>query len=248
MAHYRGQKALYEAMSRASSRSRPKMTGGGTAQRPIEPRTEAEGAHNAKIHWKPKVFQLHSGRVELALPYSAIAVFSVVFVLALVASFRLGQNVQPLARLASQQPPPPATAQGTGAASEAMEGTNEEVIPPAVGTNSPSPLVRPGSTIVIQEYHTPEDLIPVGDFFNSHGIGTEIVRTDSAVYLFTTERFSALSLKEGTSEYKLQQRIVELGKEYKAPAGSESFAINRFRGAYLKTLSEHYKGEVFHVN
>ena len=248
MAHYRGQKALYEAMSRASSRSHAKLTRGSSAQRQMEPPAEAEGAHNAMIDWKPKVFQLHSGRVELALPYPAIAVFSIVFVLALAASFRLGQNVQPLARLASQQPPAPASLGGTGVESEVAEEMNEIVISPAAGVDSSSSLVRPGSTIVIQEYHTPEDLIPVGDFFSSHGIDTEIVRTDTAVYLFTTERFSALSLKKGTREYKLQKRIVELGKEYKAPAGSESFAINRFRGAYLKTLSEHYKGEVIHVN
>ncbi len=248
MAHYRGQKALYEAMSRASSRSRAKTTHGGIAEQQVESPTEAEGTHNAKIHWKPKVFQLHSGRVELALPYSAIAVFSVVFVLALVASFRLGQNVQPLARLASQQPPPPAAAQGTGEQSEAIEGTNEEVIPPAEAADLPSPLVRPGSTIVIQQYDTREDLIPVQQFFAGWGIGTEIVQTDKAYYLFTVERFSSLRLKEGTREYTLQQRIVGLGQEYKAPPGRESFAPHRFRDAYLKPLDENYNGEVIHVN
>jgi len=162
----------------------------------------------------------------------------------LVASFRLGQNVQPLARLASQQPPPPAAAQGTGA----IEGTNEEVIPPAVGAGSPSTLVRPGSTIVIQQYDTLEDLIPVQQFFRGRGIGTEIVRTDKAYYLFTVERFSSLRLNEGTQEYKLQQRIVGLGQEYKAPPGRESFAPHRFRDAYLKPLKENYNGKVIHVN
>ena len=248
MAHYRGQKALYEAMSRASSRSRGKLTRGSMAQQQMESPTEAVGTHNAKIHWKPKAFQLHSGRVELTLPYSAIAVFSIVFVLALVASFRLGQNAQPLARLASRQPPSPGAAQETGAESEVAEGTNEKPISPAADADSSSSLVRPGSTIVIQQFDKLEDLIPVRQFFTGRGIGTEIVRKDKVYFLFTVERFSSSSLKKGTREYRLKQRIAELGQEYKAPPGRESFAPNRFRGAYLKPLDENNNGEVIHVN
>ncbi|MCH8217988.1 MAG: hypothetical protein IH892_14620 [Planctomycetes bacterium] len=248
MARYRGQKALYEAMSRASSRSQAKLTRGRSAQQQIEPPTEADRTHNGKMHWQPRAFQLHSGRVELTLPYSAIAVVSILFVLALVASFKLGQHGQPLARLASRQPPSPGAAQGTGGESEATDGTNEKVTSPAAGADSSSSWVRPGSTIVIQQFGKLEDLIPVRQYFNSKGIGTEIVRTDKAFYLFTVDRFSALSLKEGTREYRLQQRIVELGKEYRAPAGRESFAPNYFRGAYLKPLDENYNGEVIHVN
>ena len=248
MARYRGQKALYEAMSRASSRSHAKLARASSAQQQIEAPTEADRTHNGKIHWKPRAFQLHSGRVELALPYSAIAVVSILFVLALVASFRLGQNVQPLARLASRQPPPPGAARGTGAQSEAPAGTMEKVISPAAGANSSSAVVRPGSTIVIQQCDTLEDLVPVRQFFKGRGIGTEIVRRDKAYYLFTVERFSSFSLKEGTPEHKLKQRIVELGQEYKAPPGRKSFAPHRFRDAYLKPLDENYKGEVIYVN
>jgi len=248
MAHYRGQKALYEAMSRASSRSQAKLTRGRSAQQQIEPPTEADRTHNGKMHWQPRAFQLHSGRVELTLPYSAIAVVSILFVLALVASFKLGQHVQPLARLASRQPPSPGAAQGTGAGGEAADGTNEKVTSPAAGADSSSSLVRPGSTIVIQQFGKLEDLIPVRRFFTGRGIGTEIVRKDKAYFLFTVERFSSSTLKKGTREYALKQRIAELGQEYKAPPGRESFAPNRFQGAYLKPLDENYNGEVIHVN
>ena len=249
MARYRGQKALYEAMSRASSRSQAKLTRGRSAQQQIEPPTEADRTHNGKMHWQPRAFQLHSGRVELTLPYSAIAVVSILFVLALVASFKLGQHGQPLARLASRQPPSPAAVPGTDAESEAAaEGANEKVVSPVADADSSSSLVRPGSTIVIQQCDTLDDLIPLRQFFTGRGIGTEIIRRDKAYYLFTVERFSSFRLKEGTREYRLQQRIVELGQEYEAPAGRRSFAPRRFSDAYLKPLDEDYTGEVIHVN
>ena len=248
MARYRGQRALYEAMSRASSRSQAKLTRGRSAQQQIEPPAEADRTHNGKMHWKPRAFQLHSGRVEVSLPYSAIAVVSILFVLALVVSFRLGQHNQPLSSLTSQQPPAPEAARGTGGESEGAEGTTEKVISHSAGADSSSSLVRPGSTIVIQQFDKLEDLIPVRQFFTGRGIGTEIVRKDKAYFLFTVERFSSSSLKKGTREYRLKQRIAELGQEYKAPPGRESFAPNRFRGAYLKPLDENYNGEVIHVN
>ena len=51
-------------------------------------------------------------------------------------------------------------------------------------------------------------------------------------YLLATKSFYGNPDKPGTNGYEVKQKIIELGKAYKAPKGFESFAAKHFSDAY----------------
>jgi hypothetical protein len=116
-----------------------------------------------------------------------------------------------------------------------------------IGPVRSSNALAHGNAIVIQEFHTLADLIPVGRFFKAEGIATEIVSKGSTYFLITKERFPYNPEATHTRGNALLQEIRSKGQDYKAPQGLEPFAPNKFKGAYGRNIDEQYIGEVTDV-
>lgn len=94
-------------------------------------------------------------------------------------------------------------------------------------------LLRPAGdhVIVIATYKQSEDLIPVKEYFNRNGIETDIQERGDYYFLVTKDKFQS-PRRSGTDGYTALQRIRQVGADYKAPQGYESFAPNLFQDAY----------------
>jgi len=235
----RGKKSLYEVMSK----TRLKPSYGKTLEslRPAEPEKDEPTlekprrvlpAGAAKWWTKSKHVQINAGRIEISVPYQlAIAILLGLIVLILLA-FRFGQFSQKAAN---------STARIRPAEHSDPIGTD----PPNAGTEKPPPsketpvpdksnlLTDADATnrIVIQTFQVRSHLEPVGDYFAQFGIETEIRKIGDWYYLITKNKFQNPQ-KQGTDGYLMKQKIVQLGANYKAPPGRETFAPNLFKDAY----------------
>jgi hypothetical protein len=103
--------------------------------------------------------------------------------------------------------------------------------------------------IVLAQYAKWEDLVPVRDYFKQQGIDTKIYGVQDLRQYLTSQGINAGGLEgngyilatssyygnpqnQGTDGYAALQKIRELGRGYKAPAGKESFAPRYFSDAY----------------
>ena len=66
-------------------------------------------------------------------------------------------------------------------------------------------------------------------------IDLDIVLEKGRYFLQTINRYDNPE-KEGTDGYTAKQKIIEVGKGYKAPSGYESFAKHLFSDAYGKKV------------
>ena len=85
--------------------------------------------------------------------------------------------------------------------------------------------------IVIKQYSTDRDLKPVQEYFAARGIETIIEKRGSSFFLLSKNTYENPQ-KLGTDGYRARMRIIEVGADYKAPAGYETFAPNLFSDAY----------------
>jgi hypothetical protein len=121
----------------------------------------------------------------------------------------------------------------------------------ASGRQDASPIVSQGDNwIVLTRYNRREDLEPVVDHFARHGIDLFILPLPQDPALFAQYGLDAAKLPrgsgfllvtvkaydnpnvEGSEGNKMLRRIAEVGAQYKAPSGLESFAPNYFSDAY----------------
>ncbi len=256
MARNRGKKALYEVMSKA--RRKP---GSGKSLEPMPPkksgqegpeieRKSASETSGGTVKWsrRPRLVQYNNGRIEFSMPYQVVIALVLALVLVIIVVYRLGQfSYQPSEQ---QEVPPPA---GLMRQIE-QEGRTEQA---AMDIMSPSPTpvetienleskrerittkVEPNepneptgnNVIVLVQYHSPADLGPVQAHFEEHGIATEIRMRKGRYFLQTLDRYDNPD-RPGTDGYEAKQRIIEIGKKYKAPLGYETFARHRFSDAY----------------
>jgi hypothetical protein len=106
---------------------------------------------------------------------------------------------------------------------------------PAKETEPVEPMGN--NRIVIQTYQLRAHLVPVQEYFARFGIETKIVRIGDWYYLMTVDKYDNPD-RPGTEGYVAKQKIIELGAEYKAPTGFESFAPNLFKDAYGMRFDE----------
>jgi len=255
MTRNRGKKALYEVMSKARvkpERSKivehlqptktvdnaPAVSRKSTVRLTTEPLGAAQSA--AKWWRKPRIVQLNAGRIEFSMPYQIAVVLLLVFIFLILAAYRLGQSSNPAGlqgtvrtdvtnrqvdsetpvdRATSDVSPPPSPPENVQPKAEVAE--------PAEPTGN--------NVIVLAQYDRLADLSPVQAFFSEHGIELEIVPESGLYFLQTKQKYDNPS-KPGTDGYKALQKIVEVGKEYKAPAGYETFASRLFSDAYGKKV------------
>ena len=231
MARNRRKKALYEVISK----SWPKSDHGKTLEqshleKSDKNRTIAEDSTTqmpeklTKWSKRPRIVQFNADKIEVSMPYQlAVALLLGVILLVLVA-FRLGQKTKSKQGGITAPDVKKATESGEGS-SEAMNLSAEKVAQPTA--ESP----KGNNRIVIQTYQLRTHLEPVKQYFALFGIETEIRKIDNWYYLVTTEKYQSTE-RAGTDGYLAKQRIIELGAEYKAPQGYESFAPNFFKDAF----------------
>jgi len=258
MSRYRGQKALYEVIGRSRSKARSNQG------RLIEPlhapeaveekkaelkETEANNAHNEQIRWEPRAIQLNSGRVELLLPYPVVFILVLGVLIVILAAFKLGQASSSGARearvdLGRQNSQVNANSGETGGVNDAATGQTQKTEEAKQSVFDGT--VRPGNALLIQEYGSSVDLVPVKLFFAENGIDTEIIGTGTTFLLVTKERFAGNPDLQGSLGFPLKQRIIELGTKYQAPPDRARFS--GFGDAYGKYFKEDFQGEVVNVD
>jgi hypothetical protein len=265
MTRNRGKKALYEVMSKARVKhDRGKIVEHSQPIKPVDNAylaglkstgrltAESAGIQKAAAKWwrKPRIIQLNDGRIEFSMPYQIAVVLLLVFIFMLIAAYRLGHYSQPAEH---QQVDQPDTAmQGIRQPESATRQTdNTRPVERAI-IDAPSPSAPPenvtaktevaesakptgNNVIVLVEFDRLADLSPVQAHFAEHGIELEIV-PEAGRYFLQTKQLYENPATPGTDGYKAKQRIAEVGKEYKAPAGYEPFAPHYFSDAYGKKV------------
>jgi hypothetical protein len=124
------------------------------------------------------------------------------------------------------------TANVAGQATQGQEDGNtrksdQEVVPHLTGDH----------VIVIMTYRLRKDLEPVKDYFASKGIATNIEKQGDYYYLLTTEKFKSPK-RRGSDGFNALEKIKEIGADYKAPSGYETFGVEPFQDAYGMKISK----------
>jgi len=238
MARRRGRKALYEVMNKSRLKSSAGSQLEPLRQEKVEKETPATliedtAAHQESVMWwkKPKLIQFNAGRIEISLPYQ-IAIAVVLFLVLLVlAAFRLGQLEQKIGGSARQiQPGEETNLTRLPTHDAGLNPALRETIPPAAEEAEPAGPAG-NNRIVIQTHQVMTQLMPVKNYFDQLGIETEIRQVGGRYCLITKAKYQNTEI-EGSDGYLAKQRIIELGADYKAPAGYEPFGAKSFASAY----------------
>jgi len=253
MARNRKKKALYEVMSKARDkpgygRTLEKMRPKKPVEKKDEPvtnqksATDVETSKTAAKWWrKPRIVQFNVGRIEFSMPYQLAVALVLGLILLVLAAFWLGQEYSPtdqrtistaierqqinrrtpMEREAADIREPPALAEDSTLLDEELE----PVKPKPTGNN----------VIVLVQYESHADLVPVRDHFAEYNIDTEIVMENGRWFLQTKNRYDNPGTR-GTDGYKALQDIIKVGAEYKAPPNYEPFTQHLFSDAYGKLV------------
>ena len=239
MARNLKKKALYEVIGKAVFRqpyskrveqlrskeahSEPLTTEGSTA--PMSDRVSG---------WpkRPSVVQFNTGRIDISISYQiAIALLLGVVLLFLVV-FRLGQSNSASADLDGKIPE--GARSGTALIAEtpspAVKAPQDTV--PAEPTES-----RGNNRIVLKEYSNVADLAQAKKYFEQFDIETEIKQIGRTYWLRTVDKYENPG-REGSDGYNALKRIKQVGANYKAPAGYETFGRKPFQDAYGKRFDD----------
>jgi len=184
-----------------------------------------------------KMFGLPPRKHGLSISYPVVVVLMLALVMALLGTFRLGQLYGPI----DKKPP----TSDVVVAEEYVDSTvlsradtlPEAAVTPEVsaafGSVAEEESAKPAGdhVIVIATYKRGEDLVPVKEYFDKNGIETEIQEKGYYYFLVTKNKFQS-PRRDGTDGYYALERIKQVGANYEAPQGYESFAPNLFQDAY----------------
>ena len=251
MTRNRGKKALYEVMSKA----RVKPDDGKIAEHlmPTKPdeetlparRKESAIVQKSAAKWwkKPSIVQINAGRIEFSMPYQIAVVLVLVFIIVIIAAYRLGESSYSAGRQETDQR---ALAGQESDGERPVEQATADIPQPSApieNTTAKTEVTEPAepagnNVIVLVEYDSLPDLAPVQQHFSEYGIETEIVTERGRYFLQTKQRYDNPATA-GTDGYKAKQKIIEVGAKYKgkAPAGYETFAPRYFSDAYGKKVN-----------
>lgn len=233
--------AFYEAMTKAQLKSvySKKLESLHPDSAEDESATKTESIYSgraAQLWRKPRLVQFNTGRIEFSVSYPLAIALVLGIILLLLAAFRLGQiipgSAEPILQPVAEEPT------GLSIIDTAPVVDSPQITKPAtVSKGTEVPAVPKGSNvIVLVEYQTQADLVPVRKHFTEFGIETEIVNWAGRYFLITKDRFEGFSV--GLDGYEAKRKIVEVGALYqgKAPEGYETFAPHFFRDAYGKKV------------
>jgi len=200
------------------------------------------GTSGLSVQWrrKPKKVQYNHGRIEFSVPYQIGIAALLGLVVVMLLAFRVGQRSVVVENAGDSIPPVNAGRNRQDPIVGGNEGAQKGT-PPAKGTvrdsgNAGATVSRGSSVIVLVQYRSERDLVPVRAHFASYGIATEIVRSGGQYFLMTQDRYE--SFAPGGDGQLAKQRIAEVGADYKgkAPEGYETFAPHYFGDAYGKKV------------
>ena len=240
MARNHKRKALYEVIDRGRYKSsynkslgrlRPQET---AKAQPVAKKSDT-ALPREKMQWwrRPKILQLNAGRIEISMPYQLAIVILLVLILLILVAFRLGQynqnvavssaDIQKSGLINQKERDRTNTLQAgiTNQKSSIPQGSGKVEVDNLTGNNR----------IVIQTYKVLSQLEPVKIFFKQKGIATEIRKIGDRYYLVTSNKYENPN-RPGTDGYRAKQIIVELGANYKAQQGYETFGPRPFHDAY----------------
>jgi hypothetical protein len=239
--HSRRKKSLYEVMGGTRLKSRYDKT---LEQPPPdkvdkdEPTTESTVAVPERAaQWprKPRIVQFNAGRIEISIPYQLAIAFLLGIILLVLVVYRVGEGVgesaakkqkNNLGKLLNQK-----NTAGPG------QNTNTDRKMPSNDGNDKVAESKGNHRIVIQTYEIRAHLEPVQRHFALYGIETEIRSINEMYYLVTKEKYENPQ-KQGTDGYAAKQKIIELGVQYKAPPGYETFGAKSFKSAFGKRFED----------
>lgn len=244
MARNRRRKSLYEIIGRGGSdyghsrgleHSEPEKSDGSELQ--TEGSMPAATPAETGYRWpaKPRIIQFNANRIEFSLPYQLAIALALGIILLILVVFRLGQNISTsqaagddikMIETVSKKNQSAVTA-GPQRGSE-----KKEIWKIPVSAKKTAPVISTGNNrIVIQTCSRRADLEPAKKFFVENGIETEIRRIDNVYYLLSVQKYRNPN-RSGTDGYYAKKKIIELGANYKAPAGYGNFGNKPFHDAY----------------
>ena len=223
-------KALYEVIGRARLKTNFEQLHPQVSSGP-EPAGEESGTIPSVIRWirKPRLVQFNAGRIEFSMPYQVAVAALLGLILVILLAFRLGQ------RLSGNDTSAVSSAQ-QAAASKTAEQSSRTAGTPAARAD-PAKQQAGRNRIVIQMFQVSSHLEPVKEYFEKAGVETEILERNNWYYLVTKNKYNNID-KVGTDGFLAKQKIVELGAEYKAPPGYETFGTKPFSGAFGMKFEE----------
>jgi hypothetical protein len=232
--------------------SKPAVHKAPPADKPAEVAEQVNPQPRPVQRWlRPKSVQVHDGRVEVSMPYTVGVTILLVAVLLVLGAFRLGQRwsaapvapARPVAQPMGRAALPPVSRDVARAEPSAPEAS------PSGGAAATASAPQGDHVIVLAQYSKYDDLVPVQEYFQQNGIATEVLAVqklrdylmsqginasglDDGGYILVTADYYNNPQTQGTDGYAARMKIVELGRNYKAPPGKESFAPRYFSDAY----------------
>ena len=175
-----------------------------------------------------------SRRIVLVIPYNVAGAIVLALVLALVIAFKTGQisgrkrafsQVADSSLIDSSSPE-----QDVGRDSELSRTID---LSTSETDTEQERLMAPAGDheIVVVQYAKPEDLKPVMEFFAYNGVQTKIEKRKDTYFLVTEDRYQNPD-RPGSDGNRAFKRIKQIGLNYKAPQGFETFKPNLFEDAY----------------
>lgn len=282
----RGQRSVYEAMSRSRPKSsrrkmldllRPQLerlaaSAKEALRRPGAGRAKASGASARTPHesggarptqppeapatpgpvqpWlRPKPLQYNDGRIEISVRWPVGVGVGLLIVVVLHVVYQLGylggkaDYGATVAQESNQVVGSGGSTAGTGQATDSGEAVD--------GASGSQAVASTGDhVVVLAHYPTRTQLVPVQEHFRQHGVGTAIVAFERLRQYFSDRGLSTRPVPSGdgfmlitdrgynnpatpgTDGHAVLERIKQIGAQYRAPEGYESFAPNRFSDAY----------------
>ena len=229
MVRNRGKMALYEVLNRAKAKAEESQASDKATAADGEKPAKAEKPMKSVWSGRPKLVSVSPGRVEFSIPYQlAIAIVLGVLLVVLI-SFRFGQvSGKKIAQAGVGTDFSP-----VAEVEDSLPAFTDDTVFGDPGVSGTNVFVPSGNHIVIQQYNVGRDLRPVRRHFEDNGIDCAIVES-SGKYLLITKNSYDNPARVGTNGYKALRKIREVGAEYKAPTGYESFAPKLFSDAYGK--------------
>ena len=225
----------------------------GVKPRPIE-RTDRPAASQpspVRAWLRLRPVQFNAGRVEISVPYHIGIVAALVLILVVLTAFRFGQKyptAKAQATVAAKTPAPVAAQNGAAeTATSRATPANTAVVPPTGGAPAQS---EGDHWIVLAQHKNEADLQAVVEYFAKHDVQLKTYQLARTRQLFAESGWNAARLpsgegyllatkylysnpdRVGTDGYAIKQKIIEFGRNYKAPPGKETFTAKHFADAY----------------
>ncbi len=238
----KGQKQFADSLKsgqlRSSELEKPPSTVQETREDVARQRDEVIGARPGKLRAQSIV----SRRLILSMPYPVAGILLVAIILVFLMVFKLGQIYgQKERQLAGPEVGTGKMGQNEGQSVfyglDKKGETSVDVKDRPVSKKEAQKLFSPvvDHVILIKEYHKRRDLEPVQEYFRDNGIKTEIQEGNGVYFLETKDKYESPE-REGTDGYFALQRIKEIGINYKAQQGYETFGVEPFQDAYGKKI------------